>query len=257
MDNKHARDLSFHGCGLMLDRLYDVHKQLNDSEVVSRADLRVYKFGAEHFNLNSFNKMRVFLAMHILSQTMVRMIKDFCEQDDEYIEEWSALIDVLERIDRLVDICNARLDRGAECLNCPQHKQIFELFSVLQLFEEWKKQVGGFTSEFITRQTYEDLQWLIFGMVGVSCTYLKEDKSRWMNQRRGGSDVCEHFFAKVRQNNTLPTLQQCREITSKISGLSITSNHLFNFNNKSNTAGSKRDASEYLIAVPTSKKARK
>ena len=37
----HSRDLCFRGCGLMLDRLHDVHKQLNDSEVVSRTDLRV------------------------------------------------------------------------------------------------------------------------------------------------------------------------------------------------------------------------
>ena len=78
----------------------------------------------------------MFLAIHILSQTMAGEIKDFCDQEDEYIEEWSALIDVLERIDRLVDICNARLDRGAECLNFPQQKQTFELFSVLQSFEE-------------------------------------------------------------------------------------------------------------------------
>ena len=113
--------------------------------------------------------------------------------------------------------------------------------------------MGGFTPEFITRQIYEDLQLLISRMVGVSCTYLKTDKSRWMNQRRGGSDVCEHCFAKVRQNNTLPTLQQCRKITSTILGLSISSNHLFNVDSKSNTAGIKRDPREYLIAVPSKK----
>ena len=33
---------------------------------------------------------------------------------------------------------------------------MFELFSVLQLFEEWKDDVGGFTSECIARQTYDD-----------------------------------------------------------------------------------------------------
>jgi hypothetical protein len=66
----------------MSDRLCDIHKQLNDTEVSSRADVRVHKFGAGYFNLNSFNKMRIFLVMHILSQHMVRMIKYFCEQDD-------------------------------------------------------------------------------------------------------------------------------------------------------------------------------
>ena len=106
------------------------------------------------------------------------------------------MIDVLEKIDSLVKIRNACLDRGVECINCPQHKHIIELFSVLHLFEEWKEQVKGFIPEFIMRETYEDLQRLIFGMVGLSCTYWKEEKPRWMNQRRGGSDVCEYFLQK-------------------------------------------------------------
>ena len=81
MDNKRSIDVTFHGCGLILDRLHDIHTQLKDTEVSSRADIRVYKFGAEHFTLNSFNKMRVFLAIHILSLITVRTIKDFCGQD--------------------------------------------------------------------------------------------------------------------------------------------------------------------------------
>ena len=77
MDNKQTRDLSFNGCGLMLERLYGIHKTMNDCEITSRADVRMYKFGEEHFTLNSYNKMRVFLAMHILSQNVIRMIRDF------------------------------------------------------------------------------------------------------------------------------------------------------------------------------------
>ena len=198
--------------------------------------------------------MKVFLAMHILSQTMIRMIRDFCELEAENIEDWIPFIEVIDKVDRLVDICNARYDRGVECLNCPKHKHVFELFSILQLFEEWREQAGGFNKKFITRQTYEDLQWLAFGMVGVACYYLKSDKSRWMNQRRAGSDPCEHFFAKTRQNNPFPTLQQCREITSKISGLKISSSSMFNFDSRSNTGGVKREATEYMVPVPSKKK---
>ena len=163
-------------------------------------------------------------------------------------------IEVIDKVDRLVDICNARFDRGVECLNCPKHKHVFELFSILQLFEEWREQAGGFNKKFITRQTCEDLQWLAFGMVGVACYYLKSDKSRWMNQRRAGSDPCEHFFAKTRQNNPFPTLQQCREITSKISGLKISSSSMFNFDSRSNTGGVKREAADYMVPVPSKKK---
>ena len=72
-----------------------------------------------------------------------------------------------------------------------------------------------------------------------------------MNQKRGGSDPCEHFFAKTRQVNPLPTLQNCREITSKISGLSISSSSMFSFDSKSNTGGAKRSHQDYLQALPS------
>ena len=75
-----------------------------------------------------------------------------------------------------------------------------------------------------------------------------------MNQKNGETDVCEHFFAKTRQGNPCPTLQQCREITSKISGLNISSNHMFNFKSKSNTAGVKREHSDYLQKISSRKR---
>ena len=90
---------------------------------------------------------------------------------------------------------------------------------------------------------------MVFGIAGVACRYLSPDKSKKMHQGRSGSDVCEHFFAKVRQTNSNPTLAQCRAITSKISGLSISSNHLFNFKSKSNTAGIKRNHNDYFEPV--------
>ena len=74
-----------------------------------------------------------------------------------------------------------------------------------------------------------------------------------MNQKNGGSDLCEHFFAKMRQVNPLPTLKQCREITSKISGLKIGSSSMFTFNLRSNTGGVKREPEEYVEPVPSRK----
>ena len=91
-------------------------------------------------------------------------------------------------------------------------------------------------------------------MVGIACYYLKDNKSRWMNQKNGGSDPCEHFFAKTRQVNPLPTLKQCREITSKISGVKIGSSTMFTFNPKTNTGGVKRDHDMYIEPVPSKKK---
>ena len=50
---------------------------------------------------------------------------------------------------------------------------------------------------------------------GLSNEYLKEDKSRRMNQRRGGSDVCEHEFAAFRQSNSNGTEYDLRGIEAR------------------------------------------
>ena len=71
MDNTKTRDLGFRGAGLMLAPLKELWQKMGDCEIDVRADIRVYKFRTEHFELNSYNKMRVFLAMHICSQTMI------------------------------------------------------------------------------------------------------------------------------------------------------------------------------------------
>ena len=54
MGNGRTRNVCFKGCGLMLERLYDVHNRMQDYNVSTRADVRVYKFKEEHFQLNYY-----------------------------------------------------------------------------------------------------------------------------------------------------------------------------------------------------------
>lgn len=228
--------------------LEEIWSKLGDGDISSRCDVRRYKVGKEHFKLNSYNKMRVFLAVQIPSQTTIKMVNDYCElPDGGKKEDYAGMLELFEKVDRLVDIINVtKRERRVEYISCPRHKHVYELFSILQLFEEWKKEAGGLTKKYITRETYEDLKWMVFGLAGLACTYLKDDNSLKLHQGRSGSDVCEHFFAKIRQINTNPTMQQCREITSKISGLKTGSGHLFQFSSGANTAGQKRDHHEYF-----------
>ena len=118
--------------------------------------------------------------MHMMSQTMIQMLWDHLrEHEDGDLEQFEDIIELFEKIDRLVDVVNGtRREMDVHFLDCPQHKHVFELFSVLQLFEEWKDWCEGFTFKFITRESYEDLQWMCFGLIGVACTYLSADKSR-------------------------------------------------------------------------------
>ena len=164
-------------------------------------------------------------------------------------------IETFDKVDRLVDIINARREKKVEFINSPQHKHVYELFSVLQLFEDWKNESSAF--EYITRESYEDLKWMVFGMAGLACTYMKEDKSLQINQWRSGSDVCEHTFAKIRQSNTNPNAQQAREILSKVSASGAVSASAFMPKSKTNTAGAQVEPASYFEEMPTNPKKKK
>ena len=55
----------------------------------------------------------------------------------------------------------------------------------------------------------------MIGIVGISKKYLKEDNSRTMIQRNGGTDDCENEFAERRQRNNKPSSFDCNQITSR------------------------------------------
>lgn len=69
LDNK-KRNLTFRGKSFCLNNLYEVWVASGDGDVSNGCFVRKYKFGAEHFQLNSYNKMSVFLAVQIMSLTM-------------------------------------------------------------------------------------------------------------------------------------------------------------------------------------------
>ena len=141
---------------------------------------------------------------------------------------------LFDKVDRLVDIVIGRdaneitksgQKRDVDKLDCPRHRHMKELFDIVRTFEEWKKYCGGFNTKFITRQTYEDLLWLAFGLAAVSTLYLKEDRSITIHQGRGGSDVCEHLFGMMKDGNANMNTQQAREASSKVVSTNTTVNN--------------------------------
>jgi hypothetical protein len=65
----------------------------------------------------------------------------------------------------------------------------------------------------------EDLCLMIFGLVGLAQTYLKEDKSRKLVQRRGNTDVLEHLFAHMRAKEREFTVLQGRQFLGLGAGI--------------------------------------
>jgi hypothetical protein len=138
--------------------------------------------------------MCVFLAVQVITQTAWSMIIKYCDKNDDANEEdYRGMLEIFDKVDRLVDICNARganektkskTARNMHKIDHPKHPHLTELFDVLRLFEEWKSKAGGFNKHFITKQTYEDLQWTVYGIAG----------SMKFDQGISGSDCCEHFY---------------------------------------------------------------
>ena len=232
-----------------LEIVFDIWQASGDSDVSHRANVRKYRFTHDHFQLTTYLKMRVFLAIQIMSQMCIRMIRDVCETDNDYrLDDYKPMIELFDKVDRLVDIMNGASEpRNVENINEPRHKHVLELFGVLRLFEEWREECGGFNENFIAQQTWEDLVWMVFGVAGAACN-LEDDGSLVMHQGRSGSDVCEHFFSQVRYINSNPNAQQAREGASALSGDLGMHGHSFQSESRGNAGKRAGTTAEDLFA---------
>ena len=89
-------------------------------------------------------------------------------------------------------------------------------------------------SHFIPWQSYEDLVYLVVGIVVLAATHLKEDKDRTMVQRRSGSDDVEYEFSGICQRDSAPNTGDVRTVVSRRSATRACS---FSCANKANTSG--------------------
>ena len=144
----------------------------------SLGDLRIDVLTDDHWPpKKSYSRMRVHLSVQAFSQCTLRLI-DRCAPNCGGISKYSSQIEVIKKVDRLVDICNntsmsnRNEFKGCEMINSPDHFHLEELFDILELFSEWRAEAGKNQEEFITWQSYEDLCWLVFGIVGMAKTYL-------------------------------------------------------------------------------------
>jgi hypothetical protein len=231
------------------------------------SQLRKTHLGHDHFELDAYKKMRVFLAVQVMSQSTIGMIKEHCESDDndDDISIYQGMIEIFDKIDRLVDICNAYHEdqdtksgraRNVQKINHPKHKHVIELFDILRVVEEWKLECGGFNKRFLTRQTYEDLLWVVYGIAGIASCYLKDDGSLTLDQGRLGSDIMEHLFSMMRDDNSNPNLGQANLAASKIGSVNAMyqGNMFRTKRGGTNTVGANVDPEAYLQPLPGAKR---
>ena len=182
--------------------------------------------------------MRVYLAAQVTSKTACRLIDDSVNFGKHSKETLAPMRELLSCVDRLIDIMNATSKDDADFVNCerinsPRHPLLGELLNILNVFTVWKEQAGIFTTQFITRESFEDLNWMILSIIGASSHYLDINKSKTLAQDRSNSDDCEHHFCNIRIRNSSASVQNCehwaahaqavRSSTFKIKGKGNTS----------------------------------
>ena len=127
------------------------------------------------------------------------------------------------KINRLVDIMNNTYVSNRDEKRLPNDWLSWSLsytrtFRHHGFFWKWKDEAQNNDESFITWQYHEDLSWLIYSTIGIARTYLKEDKSRRMCQRKSDTDDCEHEFASSRLKNPKPTQGDMRKIFARWAG---------------------------------------
>ena len=60
-----------------------------DTDVLSSA-LYKYIFALEHFQLNAYTQMRVYLAIQFTYQSMIACIREYCQNSDAHVEDYRA-----------------------------------------------------------------------------------------------------------------------------------------------------------------------
>lgn len=248
----HSRNLRKNGKKMSLQMIQRCWEASGDS-LITTASLRKYRKRIQHFLKDSYSRLNVPLSVQITSLDSIEIINDNCEKPGIGGKDlYAPLAELLEKMDRFIDIVNCtRMNgsryKGCEPIDAPSHNHVKELLDTSAYLESWRAECGGFTDEFITKETFEDLCWTVFGIVGVALTYLKEDKSRVMYQQRSGSDVCEHHFSMIRSGNVNPTIDACRQASARSN--SAIDTHLFRTKSKANSGGAKRAPDDYFQKV--------
>ena len=197
-DKKSKVTLTFRGQSMSLDMIKQAW--LWDDE--GFGSTRKTVLTEDHFYKNAYSRMRVHLAVQVVSESVSYLIDRYCNEMGELTAtKYASLKTIVLACDRLVDIWNANHSKKCECINSPVHPHVKELHCILLLFAEWRNECKT-KDEFITRESWDDLCWLVYGIEGLAKDYLCLDKSIMMMQRRGGSDVCENEFGAFRQSNS-------------------------------------------------------
>ena len=165
------------------------------------------------------------------------------------------------KIDRLVDIMNKtnvsnRGERkGCEMIDSPDYFYIQEILDILTFSCKWIDEACDKYDNYITWQCHKNLSWLIYSIIGIARTYLKEDKSRRICQRKSGTEDYEYEYVGARLRNPKPTQGDMRKITARRIG-TRTSGAYTNLNSSNTSEYKAIYVNELIKPIPKNRKVR-
>ena len=112
-----------------------------DTSMLS-STLRKYKFTSEHFQLNSYTQIRVYLVVQFTSKSMIACITEYCENNEVGIDGYTPMLELLAKVDQLIYIVNTTgmrngKEKGCTPIDSPEHGHISELLGIVKFFEDW------------------------------------------------------------------------------------------------------------------------
>jgi hypothetical protein len=208
--NKHSkRDLKYKYDPLNFNAIYDMWKATGG---LTHQQAHT-KLSTAHFFKDAYSRMRVNLAVQVVSDSVAQMLKKGVDDDDIVVplgkHRNQRLIELCEQVDQMVDICNGRSKHSpGRALFTPETalaKQK-ELLSILDWFSKWNKEhkvrlSKGWDTEFnfYADETWRNLQSLILGHVFLIQFWVM-DRGFSINPRVCNTDCnMEHHFGNSRQ----------------------------------------------------------
>ena len=141
--------------------------------------LRTTKLTDEYFHKNAHSRMRAHLTVQVLSMSVLEMLKSYCKDNIERMDEYSSVILIVEKLNTVVDIWNHPLTKTFKCepngehyvpITSMHYEYIKYLEDVLTIFAQWYQESKNDKNpyNFMPRTLYESFAWLVYGLNGVT-----------------------------------------------------------------------------------------
>jgi hypothetical protein len=112
----HKTNLKLRGQPLSLGMI----EELWERSRLTPGRIRMTKHSYGHFNKDALNRLRFHLTVQVTTQDSILLTDEFCDENEKV--EYAPLRLILDLLDELIDIMNAKPAKKYTALDSPDHK---------------------------------------------------------------------------------------------------------------------------------------